>query len=217
MILKIGPFAFFLFNYLNLSISDRKGQLSVSMSGAFHKYLFSIWSHVLVSEASGWRRYMTDCLKKLIDCADFVIWTGSNLSGNYEFSINEKENLTYHVSEHCPTCSLFNHRPVTDCIKRRSCVTSIHWSIRILSFFLGSSRNMHFPQVGPLPGIHFSLPVTSRDIIALHLKSASLLASRALWLVELWDSLTVLAYCCQTKWHSGLARLRLFWVLFTKK
>ena len=58
-------------------------------------------------------------------------------------------------------------------------------------FFFGSSRNMHFPQVGPLlrfPEYTFPLPVTSRDIIALHLKST--LIPQADWPAAPFDSLS---------------------------
>ena len=46
--IKKRPFCSFLFDSLNsrINLSGR----CVSMSGAFHKYLFSIWSHILVRQ-----------------------------------------------------------------------------------------------------------------------------------------------------------------------
>ena len=78
--------------------------------------------------------------------------------------------VAYHAGEHW-ALPLFNHRPVTDGIRRRSCVYIAVYSFYV---FLGRSRNRLFPQV--VPQLHSSenpLSLTSRDMIALHFISAT--------------------------------------------
>ena len=68
------------------------------------------------------------------------LWVQYQSEGNFEVVY-----VPYHAGEHW-ALPLFNHRPVTDCIRRRSCVYIAVYSFYV---FLGRSRNRLFPQVVP--------------------------------------------------------------------